>query len=629
MRAHFEREQALFARGVKVLTLFFIDEVAKYRGYDDAGKRVDGEYARVFEEEYALIRDEVLGLFADAEDPYARHLRGIPVEKTHAGYFSIDKRKKTAGRLIDPGVAARGELAGQSSDVDAYDLILKDKARLLSFEEPVRFLFSHSALREGWDNPNVFVIGTLKHSNHEVTRRQEVGRGLRIAVDQNGERLDDPAEVHAVNVLTVVASESYRSFVDGLQGEMAAALVASGRPTKADEAFFEGKRMPGVEPGEETTVDGPMARQIYRWLLKNDYVTDADELAPAYHEARDAGTLAELPEPLRPHAAGVLGLIDGVVNPTLLPRPENGRKPKRNPVSPNLHKKEFLDLWEKINGKAAYTVRFESDQLVDNCVRALDRELHVKALQFVVQHGLQSETTTPESLSRGEAFELRESTTRKEDRSVGSTVAYDLLGELAGPTGLTRRTVQRILSGVEPSTFARFPVNPEDFLAQAARLINQQKAAAVVEHLSYDPVEERYGLDVFTRDKHGVSLDDAVPAERHVLEYVVTDSGVERGFVESLEAASEVEVYAKLPRSFFIPTPMGDYNPDWAIAFRAGSVKHVYFVAETKGTLNSLELRGIEGAKIACAKKFFGTLGDGHVKYDVVDGYERLMDLVK
>ena len=247
--AHLERERALFDRGVKVLTLFFIDEVAKYRRYDDAGERMIGEYAAFFEEEYATQREELLAQSeAEAEDSgYATFLRRDEPGDVHDGYFSIDKRKKTLGRMVDPDVAKAGEMRGESKDADAYDLILKDKERLLDRAEPVRFIFSHSALREGWDNPNVFVIAMLKHSDNTVTRRQEVGRGLRIAVDQRGERLDDPAEVHAVNVLTVVTSESYHDFVRGLQGEMVKALEASGRnPKKADEDYFEGKRLPAA-----------------------------------------------------------------------------------------------------------------------------------------------------------------------------------------------------------------------------------------------------------------------------------------------------------------------------------------------------------------------------------------------
>jgi len=627
--AHLERERALFDRGVKVLTLFFIDEVAKYRRYDEAGERMIGEYAACFEEEYAAQRDELLARRESADDEYAVFLQRDESRDVHDGYFSIDKRKKTRGRMMDPDVARAGEMRGESKDADAYDLILKDKERLLDRAEPVRFIFSHSALREGWDNPNVFVIAMLKHSDNTVTRRQEVGRGLRIAVDQRGERLDDPAEVHAVNVLTVVTSESYHDFVRGLQGEMVKALEASGRPKKADEGYFEGKQLPvGEGDAEPVKVTGAMARQIYRWLLKNDYVNDADEIAAAYHEAKSAETVAELPEALQPYAVGVLALVDGVLDPASLPGIDDGRARKANPVSENLHRKEFLALWERINQKAAYTVRFDSDELVDKCVKALDARLTVAPLQYVVTVGEQTENTTVEDLSRRAGFETKETGRTYEAQPGGSRITYDLLAEVAMPTELTRETVARILRGLQASTFEQYAKNPEDFIAQATRLIEAEKASAVVGHVSYDLVDERYGLELFTKDRHAVGLDDAIKAERHVLEYVVTDSKVERDFVGELEAASEVEVYAKLPRGFHIPTPVGNYNPDWAIAFRTGTVKHVYFVAETKGTLESLELRGIEQAKIDCARKFFGSLDGAAVRFDVVDGFEKLMELV-
>jgi len=500
---------------------------------------------------------------------------------------------------------------------------------LLDRAEPVRFLFSHSALREGWDNPNVFVIAMLKHSDNTVTRRQEVGRGLRIAVDQRGERLDDPAEVHAVNVLTVVTSESYHDFVRGLQGEMVDALVASGRPRKANETYFEGKRLlAGADGGEPVAVTPAMARQIYRWLLKNDYIDDADQLAAPYHAAKDAHTLAALPDDLQPHRTGVLALIDGVLDPGAMPGVDDGRKAKTNPESANLHRAEFLALWNRINRKAAYTVQFDSDELIAKCVAALDEKLHVRPLQYVVTVGEQAGDTSAEALSRREGFLTTETRTGYETRNSASRVAYDLLAEIAAPTTLTRRTAASILSGVRATTFAQYAQNPEDFIAQAVRLINSQKASAVVEHLTYDTIDGEYGLDLFTRDRHGESFGNAIKADRHVLEYVVTDSDIERSFVGRLETAAEVEVYAKLPRGFHIPTPMGNYNPDWAIAFRAGSVKHVYFVAETKGTLESLELRGVEEAKIACARKFFGSLEGSEVRYDVVTGFDRLMDLV-
>jgi type III restriction enzyme len=616
IRAHFEKEQALFGQGIKVLTLFFIDEVAKYRQYDESGER-SGEYAQMFEQEYQSQMQETLGL---AGDDYDRYLQGISVGKTHNGYFSIDKK---TNRLVDPGFKTRGETAGETDDVDAYDLILKDKERLLSFEEPVRFIFSHSALREGWDNPNVFVICTLKHSDNTISRRQEVGRGMRLSVNQRGERMDDPATVHQTNVLTVVASESYKDFVDALQKDISQSLSA--RPRFANEAYFTGKVL--KTPAGDVPVTPQLAKQIYRYLVKNDYTDDADRITQAYHDAKQEGQRAPLPDQLAPHAEQIFALIDSVFSDAQMPPLDDDRKAKTNPLSANFKKKEFQELWNRINRKAAYTVHFDTPELVEKCVRCLDKELNVSPLQFTIQRGEQKELT--DELKQGDAFELQETSTDAHKASIHSAVEYDLVGKLAEDAKLTRRTIATILQGIAQSTFAQYKVNPEDFLAKAARLINEQKATVIVEHLTYDMVNERYGNDIFTREKPKGDFSKAIPVNRHVYEYVFTDAENERTFVRELDSSVEVVVYAKLPRSFFIPTPVGNYNPDWAIAFEEGKVKHVYFIAETKGSMSSMELRKIEESKIECARKFFSKITSDQVKYDVVNNYGKLMELVK
>ncbi|MBF1801995.1 type III restriction-modification system endonuclease [Alloalcanivorax profundimaris] len=614
VKAHFKKEQLLFSQGVKVLTLFFIDEVAKYRQYEEGGE-VLGEYARIFEEEYNRQLDQVLTL-EDSE--YNRYLKGISTSDTHNGYFSIDKKSK---RLVDPATKARST---ETDDVDAYDLILKDKERLLSFEEPTRFIFSHSALREGWDNPNVFVICTLKHSDNTISRRQEVGRGLRLAVNQLGDRMDDPLTVHDINELTVVASESYKDFVTALQRDISNEL--SERPRVADEAYFTGKLL--VSDEAEVEVTPAMAKEIYRYLLKNDYTDNADHITEAYHQAKEDGTLAVLPEALQPHAQQVFQLIDSVFSNAQLPHIDDGRKAKLNPLNDNFRKKEFQELWERINRKAAYSVSFDSNELIDKCVGYLDLKLNVKRLEYQVERGTQKAEASYQDLSSGQAFTVNESERVKYDGTLHSAVQYDLIGRLAEGTQLTRRTVAAILFKIQPKTFKQYPMNPEDFMAQAARLINEQKASMVVEHISYDPINERHSREIFTIEKPENQLDRAYKANRHVYDYVVTDSKIERGFVEELDTSKEVVVYAKLPKSFFIPTPVGNYSPDWAIAFNEDDVKHVYFVAETKGSLSSLELREVEQAKIRCATEFFDTIATAEVKYDVVDSYDKLMGLV-
>ena len=614
VKAHFEKEQALFEQGIKVLSLFFIDTVSKYRSYDEAGER-NGEYAQMFEEEYNQQLAEVMTL---EDSSYNRYLKGIATARTHEGYFSIDKKSK---RMVDPET---GKKSTETDDVDAYDLILRKKEQLLKFEEPVRFIFSHSALREGWDNPNVFVICTLKHSDNTISRRQEVGRGLRLSVNQHGDRMDEPATVHHVNVLTVVASESYKDFVTALQRDMSEGL--SERPRVADESYFTGKVLKTSAGDVEVTPQ--LAKQIYKYLLKNDYTDDKDRIADAYHEAKKEGTLAALPPDLVAHAEAVFALIDTVFSDTKLPLPEDDRKAKTNPLNGNFEKAEFKALWSRINRKAAYTVEFETPELVAKCVKTLEAELKVSPMQYTVVAGEQAETATYDGIRQGESFKVTESTTDYHRASAHSAVKYDLIGRVADETQLTRATVASILQGINKAVFSQYRTNPEDFMRKAARLMNEQKATVIVEHIAYDPTGETHTMEIFTQDKPKEDFSKAVKANHHIYDYVFTDSKNERDFVRELDASTEVVVYAKLPRGFFIPTPVGNYNPDWAIAFQEGKVKHVYFVAETKGSMSSMDLRKIEESKIECARKFFAKITSDQVKYEVVDGYGKLMELV-
>lgn len=620
VKAHFEKERMLFGQGIKVLSLFFIDEVAKYRKYDESGA-VKGEYAEIFEEEYAYFRSEYRSL---VDQDYTNYLDRIQPESTHNGYFSIDKK---TNRLINPKSAARGEDRGEATGedaVDAYDLILKDKERLLSFDEPTRFIFSHSALREGWDNPNVFVICALKHSDNTVSRRQEVGRGMRLAVNQAGDRIDDPATVHDINVLTVVTGDSYTEFVLRLQQEISASLAS--RPTKADRAYFTGKVL--VTADGEVKVTQAQAHEIYRYLVSNNYIDGEDHIAPAYHEAKASETLADLPEQMHPYREQVFKLINSVFDPTQIPKPEDGSA-ARNHRNQNFDKKEFQELWAKINQQAAYTVSFDSEQLVTNAIPWLDKYLSVEKLQFTIHRGEQQDGSTVEQIREGSGFALEETSTESMDASIHSAVKYDLIGAVAARTGLTRTTVALILAKINQVKFGLFRVNPEAFISNASLLINEQKATMTIEHLCYDPVEKRHEATIFT-EAQGVSdwAKAGAKLKRHIYDYLVTESSIERRFVTELDTSTDVVVYAKLPKTFHIPTPVGDYSPDWAISFKEGAVKHVYFVAETKGSMSSLQLRKIEESKIECARRFFAKITSEEVKYEVVDSYGKLMELV-
>ena len=629
IKSHLEKEKALYPKGIKVLSLFFIDEVAKYRDYSQPDEK--GEYARIFEEEYAQLVENELAELTPEEDKLKAYWQGFEPASVHDGYFSIDKNK----RLVDPAnIKKTGEEKGLSDDVTAYDLILKNKEKLLSLTDerggPVRFIFSHSALREGWDNPNVFGMCMLKHSESTISRRQEVGRGLRLCVNQNGDRIDNPAIVHDVNVLTVIANESYKDFVAGLQNEISSALSA--RPRKADEAYFTNKTL--RTPEGDVQVTPAMAKQIYRYLLKNDYTDDNDSITAAYYDAKEQDSRAPLPPDLAPYAEQVFSLIDSVYSDAQLPMPEDERRQETNRLNDNFQKKEFKELWERINRKAVYSVHFDSKELIRNCIAAINKELTVTPLQYTVASGSQVQSVTVDQLKQGEAFHLEE-TTDELQVSAHSQVRYDLVGRLAEQTQLTRATIAAILGGISEPNFAKFRQNPEHFITEATRLIKEQKATAIIEHLTYDVLEERYDMDIFTAERQ--KIDKTAVKERlkkHIYEHIATDSTIERNFAEELDASNEVVVYAKLPRGFYIPTPLGEegYNPDWAISFKSGTVKHIYFVAETKGSMSTMQLRKIEEKKIDCAKKFFDSLnlkiGSEKIKYDVVTSFSKLMEIV-
>lgn len=632
IKAHLEKEEQLFNQGIKVLSLFFIDEVAKYRDYDAPDTK--GEYATIFEEEYTeQIAYKLEQLELNPE--YHAYLKAIQVEATHQGYFSIDKK----GKMVNSIKSSASEKK-ESTDVDAYDLILRDKEALLSLPKPndgeetlakksLRFIFSHSALREGWDNPNVFTMCMLKNSDNTISRRQEVGRGLRISVNQNGERQDQPATVHDINVLTVVASESYQDFVTNLQVEIADTLAA--RPRKADKEYFSGKTL--KTDTEELVITDLMANQIYRYLMKNDFTNDADEITPDYHAAKADGTLPELPAELLPYTEAIFKLVDGVFDVNQMPGYDDGRKPKINPLNDNFDKKEFKELWNRINKKAVYKVDFDSKELIHNAVHAINKELKVTELTYRVEAGEMNSGLTDGTLRDGKGFAIKESFDDTTSGSVHSKVEYDLLGKIGEATVLTRKTVADILTGIEDYQFDKFKKNPEQFIAEVSRLIKEQKASIIINKLSYDETDQTFDSDIFTASQSKQDFSKATdPLKRHIYDYVITDSKVEKDFAEKLDVSDEVVVYAKLPGGFFIPTPVGDYNPDWAISFKEGSVKHVYFIAETKGSMSSLDLRGIEGHKIKCARKFFKKLEEAgagdKVKYDVVKDFDQLMTAV-
>ena len=624
--SHFEKEEQNFDMGIKTLSLFFIDEVAKYRQYDADGNEVLGEYGRVFEEEYIAVLNEYRKFLNPA---YLAYLDGISAADTHKGYFSIDKK---TGRAVDSTLKRGSEF---SDDISAYDLILKNKERLLSFEEPTRFIFSHSALREGWDNPNVFQICTLKHGGDSSTqKRQEVGRGLRLCVNQAGDRMDAETcgdNVQVINTLTVIASEGYSDFVRDLQEQTRAVLYD--RPTKANIEYFTGKTI--AVDGQNVKITETQAKQIYKYLLKNDYITDDDAIAQDYRDDLATHRLAPLPEALAPMADEVHRLIQSIFDENILREmfvDGNKTKAPENPLNDRFYKEAFQALWKAINHKYAYTVDFDSEELIRNAIAAIDEKLFVSQLQYTVSQASQRSELTNDMMREGSSFNAVKTRTSTLKHAETSQIKYDLIGKIAEGTVLTRRTVAAILKGIRASTFMMFRHNPEEFIAKAIRLIREQKATMIVEHITYDQIDGSYDSSIFTAEKHGKSLEDAFRASKAIQDYVFTDGtadkSIERQFVESLDGSAEVNIYAKLPRGFSIPTPVGHYSPDWAIVFHEGKVRHIYFVAETKGTMESLNLRPIEKAKIDCARKLFATISNGMVTYDHVDNYQQLLNKV-
>lgn len=626
--SHFEKEEKLFNMGIKTLSLFFIDEVAKYRQYDEDGNEILGEYGKMFEEEYLNVLNDNITMF---DTPYQNYLKSTcsDVCAVHKGYFSIDKK---TGRSVDSQLKRGSEF---SDDISAYDLILKNKERLLSFEEPTRFIFSHSALREGWDNPNVFQICTLKHSDSQTAKRQEVGRGLRLCVNQFGNRMDVEScgdSVHDINLLTVIASESYKNFVADLQSDIKTVLYD--RPTVATSEYFKGKYVKVDDV--PTLIDDNIANAIEFYLIQNGYVDMKRKVTDKYRDDVAMNTVAELPEELKPMSEGIHTLIQAVYDESVLNdmfTDGHETKVKENPLNENFAKKEFQALWKEINHRYAYYVEFDSNELIRKSIEHINNKLFVSQLQYTATVGRQKDEINKYEMERGDSFSGERTRTQTLRHAETSQVKYDLIGKIAEGTVLTRKTVSAILQGLREEKLYMFRNNPEEFISKVIRLIREQKATMIVEHISYNRIEGEFESDIFTADKSTQSFDKAFRANKAIQDYVFTDGSaeksIERRFAEDLDAAEEVCVYAKLPKGFYIPTPMGHYSPDWAIAFYEGTVKHIFFIAETKGTMESLNLRPIEQAKISCAKKLFNEMSTSNVKYHDVDSYQSLLDVIR
>ena len=618
IQKHFEREKQLYKQGIKVLSLFFIDSVEKYRIYEAGGETRKGRWAEIFEEEYQAVLNENIDLFMDEE--YKQYLNNISAEKTHAGYFSQDRK----GKMIDSKVK-RGETA--ANDPDAYQLIMRNKERLLSFNEPTRFIFSHSALKEGWDNPNVFQICALKQSDSEVKKRQEVGRGMRLCVNQQGERQDSDLlgdGVYDINILTVIANESYKDFSEALQKELAESITSRALLVNAD--LFIGKTIVKAN-GEKQTLSSSQAATIMEELISAGYVKK-QKLTDKYFEEKKSGSL--MLDEWQGEQEAIFKILDKVFDPEVL-KVDNGRGKKTAIFQKErFDKKEFQDLWTRINSKTYYEVDFETEELINRAVHGLNSSLHVTEIHIAITTGSLANIKSKEELEAGRAMQVNKKQNIKVNEAVASGVRYDLLGELVQRTGLKRSTIAAILKKIKAETFGMYRKNPEEFIIRAGNIINDKKAISVIEHITYHKMEQHYEGNIFSeqelRGRIGI---DAIQSEKSLYDLVVVDSqGIEKQFAEQLEQQQAVEVYTKLPRGFYINTPVGKYNPDWAIVFREGEMKHIYFVAETKGSEEVTQLRAVEHAKIECASRHFASISNSQIKFGVVKNYSTLYNKV-
>lgn len=626
--SHFEKEEQLFSKGIKVLSLFFIDKVANYRQYDENNVEINSLYGKIFEEEYNNKLNEYLN--SDKSTPYIEYLRKINVKDTHCGYFSIDKE----GHKID------GISKNVSNDVEAYDLIFKEKEKLLSLENPVRFIFSHSALREGWDNPNVFQICTLKSGgssieNSSIQKRQEVGRGLRLCVNQNGERMDGNIlgeQVHDLNQLTVIASEGYEKFVSDLQKDIYQDL--HGRTNEDIVEYLTGKKI--TMDGEDIIISKENGKEIQKYLLKNKYIDKDNNITEKYHNDSLKGELIPFSEKYHEFSKNIHKLVRSFDKTNLDNMISNGHrtKIKENYLNDNFKKEEFQTLWNYINNQYTYTVNFDSEELIKKAIKNINNNLHIPPLKYKITSGKQIDSIDIENIKDKNLFISEKTETVFLEENQFNSIKYDLIGKIAEETRLTRKTIAKILTGIQPKMFNKFKVNPEEFITKVISLINEVKSTIIVEYISYNKTDKKYGSSIFTLENNK-DISKAYNSKKGIQDYIFLDGyakdgqSIERKFVEELDNAKEVCVYAKLPRGFKIPTPVGNYSPDWAIAFNEGDVKHMFFIAETKGTMDSMNLRGVEKAKIDCAKELFASLSDKDVYYDSVDNYENLLNIIE
>jgi type III restriction enzyme len=579
IKEHLDKERRLRPQGIKVLSLFFIDTVSRYRRYDAEGNPVKGEYARIFEEEYRRLarHPDYQTLFREVDLSRA-------AEEVHDGYFSIDRR----GGWTD---TAENNQASRDDAERAYNLIMKEKEKLLSFETPLKFIFSHSALREGWDNPNVFQICTLRDIQTERERRQTIGRGLRLCVNQEGERLRG----FEVNTLTVIATEGYEEFAKGLQEEIE-------RETGIRFGIVEPHQFAGVkvtgDDGEPAPLGFDRSKELWQELKAQGYIDAKGKVQDSLREALMNETFT-VPEPLAPQ----LGQIRDILR-KLAGKLDIKNADERRPVRPRealLHSPEFKELWHRIKHKTTYRVQFDNEKLVESCVRAVCDAPQIPKTRLQWRKA---------DLAIGkagvEATEHEGAATVVLDE--GDVELPDLLTELQDRTQLTRRTLVRVLTSSR--RLADFKRNPQAFIELAGQAINRCKNLAIVDGIKYQRLGDEYyfAQELFEQQELTGYLKNMLAAKKSIYEEVVYDSHIEATFAKDLENNQAIKLYAKLPGWFKIPTPLGTYNPDWAVLVEKDGDERLYLVIETKADLFSDELRAVERGKIECGRAHFTAL---------------------
>lgn len=589
IKHHLDRELRLVPQGIKVLSLFFIDRVDNYRIYDRDGNPHKSKYALMFEEEYSkLIKlPKYRTLFEDHnymlnDDP------GI----VHDGYFSIDKK----GRIKD----TRGDTL---ADHDTYNLIMKEKEKLLSFETPLRFIFSHSALKEGWDNPNVFQICTLIEARETLTRRQKIGRGLRLCVNQEGERIFDPQ----INTLSVMANESFAEFAEKLQSEMET-------ETGVKFGFIEKHAFAGIsytdDSGKIENLGYEASENLWGFLLEEDLIYTTGKVKPELKE-QIANDTFQVPLEFE----HVEQEIKQVIRQSLNKLPIRNHN---NEVTAQLNKRvylgpEFESLWNRIKYRTTYSVAIDIEKLVQECVDAINKMPAIPKIRLIQesaridiqQSGVSGELTSVKVLDQ---IDIKHS-------------LPDILRYLQDETRLTRRTIVRILIGAR--RLEDFKNNPQKFMEAVSEIIKQKMKLMIADGIKYERVGnlEFYRQELFEmQELKGYLKSNAIKVEKSVYDYLILDSNTEKEFAQMLEQDDEVKVYTKLPPKFVIETPIGNYNPDWAVLVDKDGIEKLYFVVETKGSTDSGQLRLFENYKIECGKKHFAALETG-VTYDVAKDY--------